>query len=72
MKPPSCDPAQIIKVAIVFFLSLSGWLGASTATQAANSCSKECLEYQRACRQAHSQAACKTDYDICMKHCKVK
>jgi hypothetical protein len=58
-----------MKVAIVFLLALSGWLPASTA-QAANSCSKECLEYQRACRQAHSQAACKIDYDICMKHCK--
>ena len=61
-----------MKAAIVFLFALSGWLGAFTATQAANSCSKDCLEYQRACRQAHSQAACKIDYDICMKHCKAK
>lgn len=61
-----------MKVAIVFLLAVSGLLGAFSATQAANSCSKECLEYQRVCRQAHSQAACKTDYDICMKACRKK
>ena len=59
-----------MKAAIVFSLVLCGWLGASIATRAANSCSKECLEYQRACRKAHSQAACKTDYDICIKMCR--
>jgi hypothetical protein len=31
---------------------------------------KECRDFQRACLQAHSKAACKIDYDICMKHCR--
>jgi hypothetical protein len=39
------------------------------SVRAADSC-KECRDFQRACLAAHSKAACKTDYDICMKHCK--
>ena len=33
---------------------------------------KECRDFQRACAKAHSQTACKTDYDICIKHCQQK
>jgi hypothetical protein len=34
------------------------------------SCNKECREFHEACVQNHSQAACKVDYDICVKHCR--
>ena len=36
---------------------------------AAESCTKECNLTYQACAKAHSQAACKTDRDICIKHC---
>ena len=39
--------------------------------RAVDSC-KECREYQKACVKAHTQAACKSEYSICMKHCKEK
>jgi hypothetical protein len=29
-----------------------------------------CREDQQACVKAHSQGACKVNYDICMKHCR--
>ena len=38
------------------------------SAQKADAC-KECRDFRRACVTAHSQAACKADYDICMKHC---
>lgn len=61
-----------MRVVIVFLLALSVCVEAPTTAQAINSCSKDCRDFQRACVKAHSQAACKTDYDICMKHCKEK
>ena len=39
--------------------------------QAANNC-KICGDAQRACVKNHSRAACSTEYDICMKHCRAK
>ena len=60
-----------MKVVIVFLLlALFGCMGVPVATHAANSCSKDCRDFQQACAKGHSQAACKADYDICMKHCK--
>lgn len=60
-----------MKVATVFLLLvLFGYIGAPVVTVAANSCSKDCRGFQQACAKAHSQSACKADYDICMKHCK--
>jgi hypothetical protein len=48
-------------------------LGALTPAQAGpDNCSKDCRDYQRACLKAHSQDACKTDYDICIKACRKK
>jgi hypothetical protein len=31
---------------------------------------KLCREDYQACVKAHSQAACKANYDICLKHCR--
>jgi hypothetical protein len=63
-----------MKVVVVISLALFGWPGALATTQAAgsDSCSKDCRDYQRECLKAHSQGACKSEYDICVKHCKQK
>jgi len=55
---------------VMLVLVLAG-LGVNVSVapaQQADAC-KECREFRRACLTAHSQAACKIDYDICMKHC---
>lgn len=57
--------------AIAVSLTVMGFFALSTASQAADSC-KECQEFLKACLQAHSKAACQTDYGICKKHCKEK
>ena len=36
-----------------------------------NNC-KTCGDAQRACVKNHSRAACTTEYEICMKHCRAK
>jgi len=36
-----------------------------------NDC-KLCRDDLRACVKAHSQGACKTNYNICMRHCQNK
>jgi hypothetical protein len=41
---------------------------AAPATQA-DEC-KLCREDYQACVKAHSQGACKANYDICLKHCR--
>ena len=33
---------------------------------------KPCREDYAACVKAHTQGACKTNYDICMNHCRKK
>lgn len=56
---------KIIMIAsLVLIASVSG----PVPVRAADTC-KDCRDYQRACLKAHSQAACKSEYDICMKHC---
>jgi hypothetical protein len=59
-----------MKMVLVISLALFGWLSGLVTARAADSCSKECRDFQRACLKAHSQGACKTDYDICVRHCK--
>jgi hypothetical protein len=54
--------------AVAIALVLLGYLVAFSPVRAADSCNKECREFHRACVQNHSQAACKVDYDICVKH----
>ncbi len=41
----------------------------STALAQSDDC-KLCREDYQACVKAHSQGACKANYDICMKHCR--
>ena len=57
----------IAGVSIVLF----GYLFTLSPVRAEDSC-RECRDIQRACVKAHSHTGCKTDYDICMKHCREK
>ena len=45
--------------------------GNTALAQQSDDC-KLCGEQLRACVKNHSQAACKTEFDICMKHCRRK
>ena len=58
-----------MKIIIVVLVAVLGCLPILGPAQAADNC-KECRDFHRACLTAHSKAACKTDYDICMKHCR--
>jgi hypothetical protein len=57
-------------IAIMLVLAVLGAAGGARAEQA-NNC-KICADTQRACVKNHSKAACSTEYDICMKHCRKK
>ena len=35
-----------------------------------DACTKDCREYHKVCVQAHSQGACQSNLEICMKHCR--
>jgi hypothetical protein len=52
-----------VSVAVIGYLSIPG------PVRAADNCNK-CRDFHRVCLTAHSKAACKADYDICMKHCR--
>jgi len=54
-----------------YVLVLLGTCSMSGAAPAAQSdeC-KLCREDYQACAKAHSQGACKANYDICLKHCR--
>jgi len=52
-------------------LVLLGYYCMTDAAPAADDC-KLCREDYQACVKAHSQGACKANYDICLKHCRQK
>lgn len=58
---------KIAAIVSIVLMSYSFTLG---PVRAADNCNKECREYYQACAKNHSQAACKSEYDICMKHCR--
>ena len=60
-----------MKTVVIALASLIVFVAAATPSQAADAC-KECREFLKVCRQAHSKAACQTDYSICIKHCRQK
>src|ERR687888_1278030 len=43
-----------------------------TAAAAQSQDCKRCRDDHAACVKAHTQGACKTNYDICMNHCRKK
>jgi hypothetical protein len=48
------------------------FMAASAASAAQQNECKACRDDYQACAQAHSKDACKTNYDICLKHCRKK
>jgi hypothetical protein len=60
-----------MRVIVIALLALFAFVSGPVPVRAADSC-KDCRDYQKACLKAHTQAACKSEYDICMKHCKEK
>jgi hypothetical protein len=65
---PKGNGMKIIAVAVLVLLA---YVSGVVPLDAADIC-KECREFQKVCLQAHSKAACKSEYDICMKHCRQK
>jgi hypothetical protein len=58
--------------AIAILAVLAAFAAAAPArAQQTNSC-KTRGDAQRACVKNHSRAACTTEYEICMKHCRAK
>jgi hypothetical protein len=62
---------RMIKRAFAAVLLLVGACGADQVAYAeqSNDC-KLCRDQQRACAKNHSQTACNTEYEICMRHCR--
>ena len=59
----------IATIAVAAMLSMLAGLTGTASAETLGSC-KVCREYNRACLQAHSKQACKSELDICLKHCK--
>ncbi|MBX9842062.1 MAG: hypothetical protein K2Z80_09685 [Xanthobacteraceae bacterium] len=51
-------------------LALLGYVLLTNAAPAQSDDCKLCREDYQACVKAHSQGACKANYDICLKHCR--
>src|SRR5262249_18162796 len=64
---------RIIMRTFVALLVLIGHCFVShTAAEAQSQDCKLCRDDYTACVKAHTQGACKTNYDICMNHCRKK
>jgi hypothetical protein len=57
-------------IAIALVLVALG-AGVPVRAEQTNGC-KICADAQRACAKNHSRAACATEYDICIRHCRAK
>jgi|KBSMisStaDraftv2_1062788.scaffolds.fasta_scaffold1322518_1 hypothetical protein len=57
--------------AILLVLLGSGVVSHTALAAPLDAC-KLCRDDYQACVKAHSQGACKTNQDICMKHCRKK
>jgi hypothetical protein len=62
---------RILTVAVAIWLCLSGALHAAQDQKTA-ACAKDCSDYLKVCRQAHSAQACNSEFNICMGFCKKK
>jgi hypothetical protein len=62
---------RVCFIAMLVSLCLFSATDAARA-QKSNACAKDCGDYMKACRTAHSAQACKSEYDICMIFCKKK
>jgi hypothetical protein len=70
---PGMAVGDIVMRAFAMLLVLLGACGVADAAPAtqSNGC-KICRDYHQACVKAHSPGACKSEYDICLKHCRQK
>jgi hypothetical protein len=57
-----------MKIIATLMVLVGQCFGNQTAAIAQN-CKKLCRDDYAACVKAHTQGACKTNYDICMNHC---
>jgi hypothetical protein len=57
-------------IAVLVVLFVCG-VTATARAEKTNNC-RVCADTQRACAKNHSRAACGTEYEICMKHCRAK
>ena len=48
---------------------LGHWFVSYMAEAQTKSCKQLCRDDHNACVKAHTQGACKTNYDICVNHC---
>jgi len=63
----------IMRALAITTVALLGYCCVTSPAPAAESdACKICRDYHQACVKAHSQAACKSEYDICMRHCRKK
>ncbi len=61
----------------LLILTISVWLSLGGMSQAAQdqkkaACAKDCSDYLKVCRQAHSAGACNSEFNICMGFCRKK
>jgi len=61
---------SICVVCLLVLLALC-YGGGAARVEAAESC-QQCRDYNRACLRNHSPQACRSEYEICMKHCREK
>jgi|KBSMisStaDraftv2_1062788.scaffolds.fasta_scaffold1209848_2 hypothetical protein len=55
---------------VVGLMLLGQWTLADRVSAAQKDPCGECRADLKACMKAHTQGACKVNYDICMKHCR--
>jgi hypothetical protein len=71
--PRGTQNGRIIMMRSATLLMLLGYcLISHTASAAQSENCKLCRDDYQACVKAHTQGACKTNYDICMNHCRKK
>jgi hypothetical protein len=70
-KPKKAPARAAFTTTVAAALAMLAGITAAASAETLGSC-KTCREYNRACVQAHSKQACKSELDICLKHCKQK
>jgi hypothetical protein len=62
---------RTIAIAILVLSGLGVGVGGTAQAQSSNSC-KQCSDQRKACKSNYAGKTCKSEYDICMKHCRSK
>ena len=58
-------------ISVLFVVLSFCIIAAEVRAEGSNSC-KQCGDQRQACTKNYSAKVCKTEYDICMKHCRAK